>query len=96
MYLVAEFWLLKGIVNADGTPGDAVPTPVILGIDTDTTTLNNQKYVAAEKIFNQFEAVKKLAITILVQSYPSSDYLLEKKVETGAINVEPREAWQYM
>ena len=39
---------------------------------------------------------KKVAITIFVQYYPSGDNLLDIQDETGAINVELREAWQHL
>lgn len=96
MYPEDKFLQLEGIINDDGTDGDAVTDPELLDMDTVTTTLTNRKYVAAEITFNQFKAAKKLAITILLQLYPSGDYLLDKQNDTGAINVEPREAWQYM
>ena len=96
MYPRDEFVRLEGIVNNDGTDGDAVADPVLLDMETVTTTLNNRKYVAAAITFNQSEAAKKLAITILVQSYPSGDYLLDMQDDTGAITAEPLEAWQHM
>ena len=87
---------LEGIVKADGSDGIAAKDPKLLDMDTVTTTLLNRKYVAAEITFNQWEAAKKLAITILVESYPSGDYLLDMHDDTGAITCEPREAWQHM
>ena len=96
MYPEDEWKKLEGIVKDDGSDGNAVTDPVLINIDTVTTTLLNRKYVAAEITFNQFEAAKKVAIKILVDSYPSGDYLLDMQDDTGAITCEPREAWQHM
>lgn len=66
MYPEVDFFQLEGIVEDDGSDGDAVTDQELLNMDTVTTTLTNRKYVAAEITFNQFEAAKKLAITIFV------------------------------